>query len=131
MSLSFPGSWNCRLLIVSTWLKSTFLSKCTLVSLICLYHYFSDHCIRAITSKSSVIKSSLPFIICCLKGIKGLQVPALLLMLLLNKNSRGFCNHIFTENFFVFTELRKSPLALSLSVNVTGGIQIKAFYNHW
>lgn len=130
MALSFPGSWNCRLLIVSTWLKSAFLSKCSLVSLICLYHCFSDHCIRAITSKSSVIKNSLSFTICCLKGTKGLRVPALLLMLLLNKNSHGFCNRIFTDKYFVFTELRQSPLALSLSVNVTGGIQIKAFYNH-
>lgn len=44
-----------------------------------------------------------------------------------NRNNHGFCNHIFTQNIFIFTELRKSPLTLNLSVNITIVMQINSF----
>lgn len=47
-----------------------------------------------------------------------------------NRNNHGFCNHIFTQNILIFTELRKGPLALNLSVSITIGMQIKSFLNN-
>lgn len=47
-----------------------------------------------------------------------------------NRNNHGFCNRIFTQNILIFTELRKGPLALNLSVSITIGMQIKSFLNN-